>query len=349
MTKAVILDHYKNYPSLEISDIFKLLHQSTFGCEHMVSSPEYALLRIEDEAKSLRAETSPKLDVLDGDFSRVHLSNLNSGLSPKTLTALFCLSSKKKQGSIRELEDKLDSVKGLIFCGKLPFDIKEFENARAKWREQKYAPIHHSDNYRTLYNPAYRVISNEYIPFLPLFAKIDSMLAQDRIILAIDGGAASGKSTLGALLQEIYGCSIFHMDDFFLRPEQRTKERFAEIGGNVDRERFYNEVLIPLSKNEVVHYRPFDCGTFTLKDPIEVSPTPLSVIEGSYSMHPELSCRYDLSVFLDISPELQKKRIEIRNGKELADRFFSEWIPLENRYFEGFDIKSKCDIVIKVK
>ena len=34
------------------------------------------------------------------------------------------------------------------------------------------------------------------------------------------------------------------MDDFFLRPEQRRPERFAEPGGNVDRERFAAEVLV---------------------------------------------------------------------------------------------------------
>ena len=50
--------------------------------------------------------------------------------------------------------------------------------------------------------------------------------------------AGSGKSVLGQLLSEVYSCNLFHMDDFFLRPEQRTAERLAEAGGNVDRERF---------------------------------------------------------------------------------------------------------------
>ena len=57
------------------------------------------------------------------------------------------------------------------------------------------------------------------------------------------------------------------MDDFFLRPEQRTPERYAEPGGNVDRERFLAEVLIPLRAGETVQYRRFDCSTFTVLPP----------------------------------------------------------------------------------
>ena len=48
------------------------------------------------------------------------------------------------------------------------------------------------------------------------------------------------------------------MDDFFLRPEQRTKMRLAEIGGNVDYERFYREVLIPLKKKEPFAYCTYE-------------------------------------------------------------------------------------------
>ena len=83
----------------------------------------------------------------------------------------------------------------------------------------------------------------------PLLVRIDRLMAErERVLVAIDGGSASGKTTLGALLQSIYACPVFHMDDFFLRPEQRTPERYAQPGGNVDRERFWQEVLEPLRR-----------------------------------------------------------------------------------------------------
>ena len=65
--------------------------------------------------------------------------------------------------------------------------------------------------------------------------RIDLLLAQkERIIIAIDGSCTAGKPTLSDALSEQYDCCVFHMDDFFLRPEQRPSERFAETGGNVD-------------------------------------------------------------------------------------------------------------------
>ena len=54
-----------------------------------------------------------------------------------------------------------------------------------------------------------------------------------RAVIAIDGMAASGKSTLAArLAEELDGC-VIHMDDFFLPPELRTQERLSSPGGNV--------------------------------------------------------------------------------------------------------------------
>ena len=185
--------------------------------------------------------------------------------------------------------------------------------------------------------------------FRPLFAELDRQLAGELPVrLAIEGGSASGKTTLGQILAERYGCTVFHMDDFFLRPEQRTASRFAEPGGNVDRERFLEEVLLPLRRGEKIFYRRFDCATMQLQKPIEIVPGRLVVTEGAYSMHPELAPYYDLSIFLDISPELQRERISHRNTPEKAKRFFTEWIPMEQAYFAAFNIPARCTLRISI-
>ena len=58
---------------------------------------------------------------------------------------------------------------------------------------------------------------------------------------------------------------------------------------------------------------------------------------------------YDFSVFLDVSPELQKSRIIKRNTPELTERFFREWIPMEQLYFDVLNVKERCNIVIPIK
>ena len=187
--------------------------------------------------------------------------------------------------------------------------------------------------------------SPEYIR--PLLVRIDRLMAeQERVLVAIDGGSASGKTTLGELLQSVYACPVFHMDDFFLRPEQRTPERFSEPGGNVDRERFLSEVLLPLREGKAVDYRRFDCKTFTIAPPRRIEPGRLNIIDGAYAMHPDLAPYYDLTVFLAVSAEKQRERILKRNAPAQAELFFDRWIPFEQRYFAALNVPERCDLTI---
>ena len=163
--------------------------------------------------------------------------------------------------------------------------------------------------------------------------QIDTLLEENNlVIVAIDGKCTSGKTTLASKLAEIYDCNVFHMDDFFLRPEQRTPERFAEVGGNVDYERFHEEVLLPLKSGKAFSYRPFDCSTFALSAPVTVAPKKLNIIEGTYSHHPYFSNPYDLKIMLTVDEETQRQRV-LERPAFLHKRFFEEWIPMENRYF----------------
>ncbi|MCK9216303.1 MAG: uridine kinase [Firmicutes bacterium] len=176
---------------------------------------------------------------------------------------------------------------------------------------------------------------------------INTILEKNKVlIVAIEGNCGSGKSTLANLLGKFYNCNIFHMDNFFLSPEQKTKKRLQEIGGNIDYIRFKNEIIDNLIKNTGFKYRIYDCSIKKLTDYIYVNPKKLNIIEGVYSMHPTLEKFYDMRIFLHVDAKIQKQRILKRNGEQMAKRFLEEWIPMENKYFLNLNIKSKCDIVI---
>ena len=347
-TKKLLLCHFEAYPRLQIRDIFKFIYQSSFGCEHMISDVSRASEMIRSEYDGISAERADMTTPLDGDFSRVDLSLLDYGIKAETFGKLFYMSSKCKTVGLPKLQQMLEAADELILCGKLPFSHSEFTSAVNEWAAQGYPAVHHSDAFREAYKPAYRVLSKKYVPYLPLFAKLDMMLEAGPVRLAIEGGSAVGKTTLSRALEEIYGCSVFHMDDFFLRPEQRTPERFAEPGGNVDRERFLSEVLLPLSKGEdMITYRPFDCSVFDLGSAVTIRPGKLCVIEGAYSMHPELEGFYDVSVFIDLPAKERRSRILKRNP-DMADRFFNEWMPMEDRYFREMNVKERCTFTIEL-
>jgi len=184
------------------------------------------------------------------------------------------------------------------------------------------------------------------LQFDPLFREMEARLKKGGLILAIDGRCASGKTTLAELIGKKYDCNVFHMDDFFLQPSMRTPERLRVPGENVDHERFLTEVLLPVYYKEPVRYRRYNCHEGRMEAAVEVPVKALNVIEGSYSLHPDLFSYYGVKVFLDVSEEEQRTRILRRNGEAFARRFFNEWIPMEESYFSAYHIREKADMII---
>lgn len=337
-TKEYILHQFQTYPQLELQDLMKFLYQSSFGCEHLVSDFSKVKSNIELE---LQMSKNPydSIEELDGDYVRLHL---NYGLSVNTLSTLFILSSQQEKNGTKQLEDKIQILLELISNHTLPFSLNESNEILLKWKAEGYPAIHHSNTFNQLYHPAYRLIHKKYVPFLELFKYIDN---EHPSMISIDGRCASGKTTLSMLLKQIYDCNVFKMDDFFLQPDQRTKERLKSPGENVDHERFETEVLIPLSKHEDVKLCKFNCSTMSIEPAILIPYKPLNIIEGSYSMHSNLQKYYDFSVFLTINKDEQIERLRKRNPKML-NNFIQRWIPLEETYFNTFLIQDKCDIQI---
>ena len=348
-TRSFLLAHVSAYPKAELTDLFKALYQSAFGCEHLVADASAAEAYIAHEAGQAQPHAGEIVEPLDGPYVRVHLDILKKGLSARTFSRLFAFSAEHRADAQAEFEKKLAVLTDMIRQGELPFDVFEAEQAIDAWRAAGFPPCHHSETFRQTYAPAYRLMKAEYVPLLPLLCAVDMRLSQNRrTTLAIDGPCGSGKTTLAALLARLYACPVFHADDFFLRPEQRTPARFAEPGGNLDRERLREEVLLPLRRGQTVSYRRFDCHNLTLLPPVIVAPALLSIVEGSYCLHDELASLYDVSVCLTISPELQRARILARNGREMAQRFFERWIPLEQVYFDTMKPQERCGFVLSL-
>lgn len=335
------------YPALGVQDLVKALYQSEFGCGHLVSDPERGLRWLLSESAECVNDGTPPVESL-GAFSRVHLRALQqTSLAPETLFRLFALSAREPAGDMAHFLCRLEAMEVSIDAGELPLCPDEAHAFLADYRAAGCPATHHSEAFRASYSPAYRVMRSDFARFLPLFAAIDRLMAGDSpVTVAIEGGSASGKSTMGRLLADVYGCNVFHMDDFFLQMHQRTPERFAEPGGNVDYDRFREEILIPLRAGKPFSYRPFDCSQMALGEPVEAVPGKLTVIEGAYSTHPALEGGYDLTVFLSLDKEEQAARILARNGAAMQKRFLGEWIPLEEKYFAHFGIREKCDLTL---
>ena len=166
------------------------------------------------------------------------------------------------------------------------------------------------------------------------------------LLIALDGRCAAGKTTLANWLAEQYGWGVIHLDDFFLQPAQRTSQRLAEPGGNLDRERLISEVLLPLTRHRPGVYRVFDCRTMGFAAvPRPLPAAPVVLLEGSYACHPDLRPLCGLHVFLTVDPGEQLRRLTARNPARLQD-FRTRWIPMEEQYFRYFHIPETCDLTL---
>ena len=166
-----------------------------------------------------------------------------------------------------------------------------------------------------------------------------------RLLLAIDGRCGCGKSSLAAQLAADFGGSVFHMDDFYLPFAARAADWREIPAGNMDLLRFRDEVLAPLRRGETVRYRAYDCPHDRFYETREIAPTPLAIVEGSYSQHPLLREDYDLRVFVTASERTQRERLLAREGEHFA-AFEAIWIPMEENYFRSFAVRERADFVL---
>lgn len=360
--KEILLEHWNRYPKMEIADAVKLLYQSEFGGGHMIADPHKSLDFIRREWREKKTLSQQKADrtqereympsaicesIGDGMY-RVHLQALEDHISPQTLNQMFILSAQSKSGTIESFEQKLKVLFSCCQKGELPFDVETVKMYLTDYKKKGYPAVSHSTAFKEAYHPAYRIVEERFVEYYSVVRCIDMALKKTKrqrqpevhqVLVAIDGMCGSGKTTLARLLSQIYDCNLFHMDDFFLRPEQKTRERMEQTGGNVDYERFKSEILDHISESHGLSYNVFDCKSQTLQKTVTTSWKLLNIIEGSYSQHPYFGKIYDLRFFCETDREEQLRRIRLRDGEQMAERFRKEWIPKENLYFQAFHVR----------
>ena len=298
----ILTDHAGRYPLMEPCDAVKLIFQNEFGGEHLICEPEATLawLRAERAATREAPAVDPIEDIGNG-MARVALSALE--LSEDSLRALnrdFVFSAQTHVGRRKTFLSKLDVLRMLTEQGLFSFDSQELEEYLERYISKGCCPASHSPAYRAVYHPAYRVVKRSS-SLVVLYWELQRLQARrERAIVAVDGRCASGKSTLAARIADRLEIPVVHMDHFFLRPPQRTRERLAKPGENIDHERFLNEVLVPLEAGMEAAYRPYSCRTASMGALITVKPSPMVLVEGSYSCHPALWEHYDCRVFLSV-------------------------------------------------
>lgn len=336
----ILKAHQSRYPLMKPRDFGKLIYQSEFGPGHLNATPEGMEQALREEwAEMTQSSRNGGLECIGGNYCRIHFSpDQDPDLVVPLLARLCYLSMDPKAGTQKGLRDRLEMAYKLEIPG------------MRQWGEdycrEGCPPLRHTRQYRELYLPHYRVIRRDYAQLYPLFLAIARLYREKSpVVVAIDGRCGSGKTWLADRIGEIFPCNLVRMDDFYLPKEQRAPDWRNRTGGNMALNRFRQEIAIPLRSGEKVNYRAFCCGCQDWKSKPFDTEKWLTVVEGSYSMHPHLGLEPELTVFLTCSDETQVSRLCRREDGNIQS-FLDCWIPMSEVYLREWRIENNATLVI---
>jgi uridine kinase len=331
------------YPKMEACDYVKLAFQCEFGCGHLLTDREAAYRMLLEEWDKVKTDGLEPLVVdIGGGYARLNLAAAKRCMTPELVFSMF-EKSVTASGSREGFEHKIRNMRRAAAMGILPCNGDEIA-AYAESLGDKLPS--HSARYRRLYGANYRVITAEMATVAPICMLLaDAGRKAERINVAIDGCAAAGKTTVTGLLGSLFDGNVISMDDYFLSMARKTTERLAMLGGNVDAERIRDEIMGERYADRLTHAR-FDCHKQTLLPPVTEDRKQYLFVEGVYALRPDLRDFYDVKILLTTDKESQRLRIWERGGEALWHRYETEWLPLEEAYFEATQPQLDADLII---
>lgn len=334
--RRVLTNHAARYPAMEPQDYGKLLFQNVFGPEHLITDPDKVAPWIRKERQEAVSARPPE-DIGDG-LCRIYLDPAWSEEAANILAKLMVRTAAEVCGTREDLEAKLPTL--------LSLDVPGMPEWVSQWKAAGCPAVHHSETYRRAYHPHYRLLRRCYAAIFPLLLEVSALLfLQQPLVLAIDGRCGSGKTWMADVIGSVFPCRVIHMDDFYL-PMDRRSPHWKEIpAGNMDLQRLRSEVLLPARRGEDIQYRAYRCSEGAFLPPELLPAQPLTVVEGSYSLHPTLRDCYHKTAFLSCAPDIQARRLAKREGSHYF-AFVDTWVPLEEQYIRACSPDQICTHVI---
>ncbi len=162
-------------------------------------------------------------------------------------------------------------------------------------------------------------------------------------VIALEGMLGSGKSTAAEHITK--GLSrhpvIFGMDAFICISRKRMGEMLA--AGPIVLENWYSldkvrEAITRAGRREnfvLPNLYNLENGDFDRDMPVDATQADLILVEGLFSMHPALQDLLDLTIWIEIDPELAKSRAEQRDYRD-RNLTPEQWQKKLLIYWEGY-------------
>jgi hypothetical protein len=161
---TLLSEHLTRRPAMQPRDIYKLLYQGIRGPEHIISSPQAFREYLNTEWQALNpGGDNPLTESIrpDGTLLRLNLRPFKAaGGSLEALTAACLETAHRPWGTRNELQQAWEAFIDSCRAGSWPnWTFQEVETFTSLLREKEFPPVHHSDRYRELYHPAYRLVA----------------------------------------------------------------------------------------------------------------------------------------------------------------------------------------------
>ena len=166
--KEILAKHESRHPEWELADLYKLIYQAAMGPEHALSDEAQTRKLLLQEISQLQdGPDEPLAEKIspDGRLARVHLRPfIKQGHEPELLLKAFLASAHTFLPSRDKLVTYAGKASEAACEGKIHFTQSMLQAHIAKLGAAGFPPLHHSDKYRRLYRPAYRIVLAEHIP-----------------------------------------------------------------------------------------------------------------------------------------------------------------------------------------
>ena len=167
----LLVGHLQRYPKMEIQDAYKLIYQAVMGLEH-------ALINLEDFEQAIIKEydalnpndKEPLWESIhpEGLWMRINLRPLKArSEDPQRLATLCIWSLDLNHTDSTHLKEAWQTLTKLCRNGRVrSFGLEEMAAFNEFLKENNFPAVHHSTAYRTLYQPAYRIMRREFLSLL---------------------------------------------------------------------------------------------------------------------------------------------------------------------------------------
>ena len=171
-------------------------------------------------------------------------------------------------------------------------------------------------------------------------ALLDLCSSKERPIIAIDGPAGAGKTTLAheifLALSPKMSVNVIHMDDLYDGWDNALGEDLTTV---------LTHIADQHKQKKSAKIKKYNWTTSSFEDSEELPSNDLLILEGVGSG--DMAIQDDLAalIWIDIDPEIGVKRVIERDGAQVVDEM-RKWLRTQEEYFSQHSTREKADFIL---